>query len=44
MTSREISKEVILGKWGNGAERRNRLTAAGYDYNVIQTKVNQLLK
>ena len=39
-----IAKEVILGKWGNGAERRNRLTAAGYDYNTIQAKVNQLLK
>ena len=38
-----IAKEVINGKWGNGDDRRNRLTAAGYDYNAIQAKVNTLL-
>lgn len=40
----EIAKEVISGKWGNGAERREKLTAAGYDYSVIQKKVNEMLK
>ncbi len=40
----EIAKEVIAGKWGNGADRKNRLTAAGYDYNAVQNKVNELLK
>ena len=40
----ELAKEVILGKWGNGIDRKNRLTKAGYDYNVIQTRVNQLLQ
>lgn len=40
----EIAKEVISGKWGNGAERREKLTAAGYDYSVIQKKVNEILK
>ena len=38
-----IAKEVINGKWGNGDDRKNSLTAAGYDYNVIQAKVNELL-
>ena len=39
----EIAKEVIAGMWGNGQERKNRLTAAGYDYNTIQSRVNQML-
>jgi N-acetylmuramoyl-L-alanine amidase CwlA len=39
-----IAKEVIQGKWGNGAERKKRLTDAGYNYNEVQKKVNQLLK
>lgn len=40
----EIAKEVIAGKWGNGAERRARLQAAGYAYSTVQAKVNELLK
>ena len=39
-----IAKEVIDGKWGNGAERKNRLTQAGYNYTAIQSIVNQLLR
>lgn len=39
-----IAKEVIAGKWGNGAERKNRLTQAGYNYSEIQALVNQLLR
>lgn len=42
-TVAEIAKEVIQGKWGNGEERKKRLTAAGYDYGQIQRKVNELL-
>ena len=38
-----LAKEVIEGKWGNGQERKDKLTAAGYDYHTIQTKVNELL-
>ena len=38
----EIAKEVLEGKWGNGADRAKRLTDAGYDYNAVQAKVNQL--
>ena len=40
----EIAKEVISGKWGNGVERKQRLTLAGYDYKKIQAEVNRLLK
>lgn len=39
----QIAQEVVWGRWGNGAERINRLTAAGYDYKVIQEKVNKLM-
>ena len=38
----EIAREVIAGKWGNGSDRQNRLTAARYDYNLVQAKVNKL--
>lgn len=40
----ELAKEVIAGKWGNGAERKSRLTAAGYNYKAVQTRVNELMK
>ncbi len=39
----EIAKEVLAGKWGNGADRKKRLTAAGYDYAEVQAKVNSLV-
>ncbi|MEE1989382.1 GH25 family lysozyme [Limosilactobacillus reuteri] len=39
----ELAVEVLNGQWGNGADRYKRLTAAGYDYAVVQEKVNQLL-
>lgn len=39
----EIAKEVIAGKWGNGVDRKNKLTACGYNYNEIQNKVNEML-
>ncbi len=40
----EVAREVIRGDWGNGADRKNRLTAAGYSYSAVQAKVNQLMK
>jgi lysozyme len=39
----ELAREVLAGKWGNGDDRKNRLTAAGYDYSAVQAKVNELL-
>lgn len=39
----EIAKEVIQGKWGNGAERKKRLEEAGYNYAAVQKEVERLL-
>jgi hypothetical protein len=39
----EIAREVIAGKWGNGQDRRDRLTADGYDYDAIQSRINVIL-
>ena len=38
----EIAREVMNGDWGNGADRKNRLTEAGYDYAAVQKRVNEL--
>ena len=39
----EIAKEVIAGKWGNYPERKDRLEAAGYNYETVQSAVNRML-
>ncbi len=39
-----VAKEVLKGLWGNGAERKRRLVAAGYDYSAVQKAINSLLK
>ena len=39
-SNEEIADEVIQGLWGNNPERKQRLEAAGYDYNAIQAIVN----
>ena len=39
----DIADEVILGLWGNGAERKQRLEEEGYDYDEIQEIVNKKL-
>jgi LysM repeat protein len=38
-----IAQEVIAGKWGTGSTRKKRLEAAGYDYDAVQKKVNEIL-
>lgn len=43
-TNQEIAREVIQGKWGNGDERKQRLTKEGYSYKDIQSIVNVLMK
>lgn len=43
-TNDEIAEEVIVGIWGNGEERKQRLEEAGYDYDAIQEIVNEKLK
>ena len=42
-TVEQIAREVIAGDWGAGEERRKRLTAAGYDYDAVQKRVNEIL-
>lgn len=39
----QLADEVLEGKWDNGAERERLLTAAGYDYNAVQKRVNEIL-
>lgn len=39
-----VAQEVIDGKWGNGADRKNRLTEAGYDYAAVQSVVNDMIE
>lgn len=38
-----VAREVIAGQWGDGEDRKARLTQAGYDYNVVQARVNEIL-
>ena len=33
----------LAGKWSAGDERKQKLTAAGYDYGKVQAKVNELM-
>ena len=40
----QVARDVIKGVYGNGVDRRNRLQAAGYDPNAVQTRVNQILQ
>ena len=40
----EVAGEVIRGEWGNGEDRVNRLTEAGYDYSTVQARVDELMK
>jgi hypothetical protein len=42
-TNEQLADEVLRGQWGNGDERRRRLTEAGYNYDAVQTVVNQRL-
>ena len=39
-----IAVEVIQGDWGNGEERRERLEKAGFDYDAVQARVNEMLE
>lgn len=39
-----VVMDVIRGKYGNGLERKRKLTEEGYDYKQIQKLVNEYLK
>lgn len=43
-TNEELATEVISGLWGNGNDRKARLTSAGYDYDSVQSIVNSRLR
>ena len=43
-TNEELAKEVIRGLWGNGAARKQKLEAAGYNYREVQNIVNEMLR
>lgn len=38
-----LAREVLNGIWGNGTDRQERLSNAGYDYSAVQAKVNEML-
>ena len=38
-----VANEVLQGFWGNGQERYDSLTRAGYDAQAVQDRVNSLL-
>ena len=42
-TVEQLATEVINGKWGNGSDRKKRLTDAGYNYSEVQAMVNKML-
>jgi len=39
----QLAREVIDGLWGDEIERVEKLTAAGYNANKVQNKVNKIL-
>ncbi len=43
-SNEQVANEVLKGLWGNGSERKQRLTNAGYNYSVIQALVNKMCK
>lgn len=43
LSNEQVADQVIAGAWGNGPDRKARLSAAGYDYNAVQGVVNQKL-
>jgi len=43
LSNEQVAEQVLAGAWGNGPDRRNRLVGAGYDYNAVQSIVNQKL-
>lgn len=39
----QLAQQVLENKWGTGEARKEALTNAGYDYNAVQAKVNEIL-
>lgn len=43
-TISQIAQEVLYGYWGTGESRKQKLEAAGYNYNQVQAEVNKILQ
>lgn len=41
LTIAQLATQVIDGKWGDGDERKSRLTRAGHNYDAVQAEVNR---
>lgn len=39
-----VAFEVLCGKYGTDEERKKKLEGEGYDYNKVQSCVNELVK
>lgn len=39
----QLAQEVLRGVWGNGSDRKARLSTAGYDYDAVQGRVNEIV-
>lgn len=39
----ELANEVMEGKWGNGEDRKKKLEDAGYSYDAVQDRVNEII-
>ncbi len=42
-TNQQVAAEILMGKWGNGEERKKKLWDAGYNYDAVQSIVNALV-
>lgn len=39
----EVARQVLSGQWGNGPERRKRLSEAGHNPRLVEAEVVRLL-
>lgn len=39
----DVANQVIRGDFGNGEDRKSKLEAAGYNYDEVQAKVNEIM-
>lgn len=44
LTVEDVANEVIVGQWGSGEIRKRRLEAAGYVYDDVQKRVNEIIE
>lgn len=42
-TIQELANEVLAGIWGNGEARKRNLISAGYNYDTVQKRGNEML-